>query len=110
KLVKNEDYSGPREAKNGGVEIKFYESQKTAYSDVQSGNLDIGGHEEWVTAAANSIAKTLDIKAEGQAYPSFAELLDDQEQDKMTGAFRSGWQADFPAQVNFLAPLYQSGA
>lgn len=239
KLVKNKDYSGPREAKNGGVEIKFYESPKTAYSDVQSGNLDIldqvdpsnfqtyegdfpethvnqaaaivqtmtiptyldhfkmdeegklrrqaismaldrgqitdkifqgtrtpakdftsptlegwddwgqnidgnevtefnaekakelwkkadeiskydgtftiaynndGGHEEWVTAAANSIAKTLDIKAEGKAYPSFAELLDDQEQDKMTGAFRSGWQADFPAQVNFLAPLYQSGA
>ena len=28
----------------------------------------------------------------------------------MTGAFRSGWQADYPSLYNFLAPLYQTGA
>jgi oligopeptide transport system substrate-binding protein len=28
----------------------------------------------------------------------------------MTGAFRSGWQADYPSLYNFLSPLYQTGA
>ena len=28
----------------------------------------------------------------------------------MTGAMRSGWQADYPSQVNFLSPLYKTGA
>lgn len=235
-LVTNEDYDGVRKPVNGGVSIKFYTSQDTAYSDTQSGNLDVldqvpsstfstyadefgdrsvnqpaaifqsftipqylehfgndeegklrrqaismsvdrdsiidaifdgtrtaakdftspvidgwsdklpgnevlsydpkkakelwakadaiskyddtfklaynadGDHEAWVTAATNSIADSLDIKAEPQAYATFAELLDDENNDKMTGAFRSGWQADYPSMVNFLAPLYQTGA
>lgn len=40
-LVKNEDYSGPREAKNGGVTFKFYTDPQPAYTDLQSDNLDI---------------------------------------------------------------------
>jgi oligopeptide transport system substrate-binding protein len=69
-----------------------------------------GGHQAWVDAAANSIADTLGIKAEGKSYPDFKGLLDEEENDAMTGAFRSGWQADYPSLYNFLAPLYQSGA
>ena len=67
-------------------------------------------HQNWVDAATNSISDTLGIKAEGQSYPTFAELLDDEDNDAMTGAFRSGWQADYPSLYNFLSPLYQTGA
>jgi len=239
KLVKNDDYQGPRTPKNGGVDITFYTSQESAYSDVQGGNLDVldqiapsnfatykddfpdtnvnqaaaifqsftipqyldhfktgkegtlrrqalsmaidrdqitdkifnktrtpakdftspvlegwdswgknlagndvlsynptkakelwaeadkiskysgtftiaynadGGHKEWVDAVSNQIAKNLGIKAQGKSYPAFKQLLDDESSHKMTGAFRSGWQADYPAMYNFLAPLYQTGA
>ena len=40
-LVKNADYSGPRESKNGGVTFKFYTDPGPAYTDLQSDNLDI---------------------------------------------------------------------
>ena len=40
-LVKNDDYNGPREVKNGGLTIKFYVSLDAAYSDILSGNLDV---------------------------------------------------------------------
>jgi len=69
-----------------------------------------GGHQNWVDAASNSIADTLGIKAAGEPKPTFAELLDQEDNDAMTGAFRSGWQADYPSLFNFLAPLYQTGA
>lgn len=69
-----------------------------------------GPHEEWVTAVTNSLKQNLGIEAEPKAYASFKQLLDDENNDKMTGAFRSGWQADYPAMYNFLAPLYQTGA
>ena len=60
-------------------------------------------------AVANSIANTLGIKAEGKSYPDFASLLADESAHKMTGAFRSGWQADYPSLYDFLAPLYGTG-
>ncbi|KNH16913.1 ABC transporter substrate-binding protein [Arthrobacter sp. ZBG10] len=40
-LVKNADYSGPRESKNGGVNFKFYTDPGPAYTDLQGDNLDI---------------------------------------------------------------------
>ena len=40
-LVKNPDYSGPREAKNGGVTFKFYTDPAPAYTDLQGDNLDV---------------------------------------------------------------------
>jgi oligopeptide transport system substrate-binding protein len=40
-LVKNEDYTGPREAQNGGVDMKLYASTEAAYADLQGGDLDI---------------------------------------------------------------------
>jgi oligopeptide transport system substrate-binding protein len=40
-LVKNADYSGPRESKNGGVTFKFYTDPGPAYTDLQSDNLDV---------------------------------------------------------------------
>lgn len=40
-LVKNADYKGPRESKNGGVTFKFYTDPGPAYTDLQANNLDI---------------------------------------------------------------------
>lgn len=40
-LVTNPDYSGGRKAVNGGLTIKFYQSQEAAYADLQGGQLDV---------------------------------------------------------------------
>ncbi|MEV4774218.1 ABC transporter substrate-binding protein [Microbacterium sp. LWO13-1.2] len=40
-LVKNDEYTGPREAQNGGVDMILYASTDAAYADLQGGNLDI---------------------------------------------------------------------
>jgi len=40
-LVKNEDYDGPREAQNGGVDLVAYATQEAAYADLLSDNLDV---------------------------------------------------------------------
>ncbi|MDT0179300.1 ABC transporter substrate-binding protein [Microbacterium sp. ARD31] len=235
-LVPNEDYDGPRKAKNGGLDIVFYATQDAAYQDLQAGNLDVldaipdsaletyesdlegravnqpaaifqsltipewldgfqtdeegklrraaishainrdqitevifkgtrtpakdftspvidgwsesvpgnevleydpelakelwdqanaiqpysgedftiaynadGGHQTWVDAVANSISGTLGITAVGQPFPDFASYLDARDNEKV-GAFRAGWQADYPGLYNFLGPLYATGA
>jgi oligopeptide transport system substrate-binding protein len=69
-----------------------------------------GGHQGWVDAVTNSIKNSLGIEAEGRAYPTFAEFRTDITEDTITSAFRTGWQADYPALANFIAPLYQTGA
>lgn len=69
-----------------------------------------GGHEAWVDAITNQLRNNLGIEAEGKPYPTFAELRTDVTNRTITGAFRTGWQGDVPAQSNFLGPLYQTGA
>lgn len=69
-----------------------------------------GGHQAWVDAVANSIKNTLGIDAEGNPYPDFASLRTDVTDRTIKGAFRTGWQADYPGKYNFLAPLYGTGA
>lgn len=41
KLVKNEDYVGPREVANGGIDFKVYASLDAAYTDLLANNLDV---------------------------------------------------------------------
>lgn len=69
-----------------------------------------GGHKEWVDATTNSIKNVLGIEASGNPFASFAELRTEVTNRTITGAFRSGWQADYPSIYNFLAPLYVTGA
>lgn len=69
-----------------------------------------GGHQAWVDAVANSIRNTLGINAVGNAYPDFKSLRDDVTNRTISGAFRTGWQADYPSLGNFLGPLYGTGA
>ncbi|WP_018023580.1 peptide ABC transporter substrate-binding protein [Corynebacterium ulceribovis] len=68
-----------------------------------------GGHQAWVDATVNSISNTLGIKAVGNPYPDFKSFRDDITQGKIDGAFRTGWQADYPSEGNFLEPLYATG-
>ncbi|WP_395242647.1 ABC transporter substrate-binding protein [Agromyces sp. MMS24-K17] len=69
-----------------------------------------GGHQGWVDAVSNQLKNNLGIDASGAPYPTFAEartLITDR---TIQTAFRSGWQADYPALFNFLGPLYGTGA
>ncbi|AJK68500.1 peptide ABC transporter substrate-binding protein [Corynebacterium marinum] len=69
-----------------------------------------GGHQAWVDAVTNSIRNTLGIEAVGSPYPDFKSLRDDVTGRTIQGAFRTGWQADYPSSGNFLGPLYGTGA
>ena len=69
-----------------------------------------GGHQGWVDALTNSIKNSLGIEAQGKAYPTFAELRTKVTDKTIKEAFRTGWQADYPALSNFLAPIYQTDA
>ncbi len=69
-----------------------------------------GGHQAWVDAVTNSIKNALGIDAAGQSYPTFKALRADVTKRVIKGAFRSGWQADYPSLFNFLGPLYGTGA
>lgn len=40
-LVRNQEYDGPRKAKNGGVTFKFYTDPRPAYTDLQANTLDV---------------------------------------------------------------------
>jgi len=69
-----------------------------------------GGHQAWVDAVTNSIKNTLGIDASGAPYATFKELRTAVTDRTITTAFRTGWQADYPALANFLEPMYQTNA
>ncbi|GAA1474282.1 ABC transporter substrate-binding protein [Corynebacterium felinum] len=69
-----------------------------------------GGHQAWVDAVTNQIKNTLGIDAVGNPYPDFKSLRKDVTERTISGAFRTGWQADYPSLANFLGPLYGTGA
>jgi len=69
-----------------------------------------GGHKAWVDATCNSIKNVLAIDCSGKSYPDFKSLRDPITKGTMKTAFRTGWQMDYPALENFLAPIYAKGA
>jgi oligopeptide transport system substrate-binding protein len=69
-----------------------------------------GGHQEWVDAVANSIKNTLGIDAQGAPQPTFAQIRTQITDRTINTAFRSGWQGDYPSMLNFLEPLFVTGA
>jgi len=69
-----------------------------------------GGHQAWVDAVSNGLKNTLGIDAEGASYPDFKSLRSDVTARTIKGAFRSGWQFDYPSLYNGLGPLYGTGA
>ncbi|KAB8180713.1 peptide ABC transporter substrate-binding protein [Microbispora catharanthi] len=73
-----------------------------------------GTHKEWIEATVNSINQAFGpdagVKFVHKDMPTFAELRDTITQHKIKGAFRTGWQMDYPHIENFLNPLYKTGA
>ena|SRR5450631_1807356 len=69
-----------------------------------------GSHKAWVDAVCNSIKNAIAIDCVGKSYPDFKSLRDPITKGTMKYQFRAGWQMDYPALENFLAPLYAKGA
>jgi oligopeptide transport system substrate-binding protein len=69
-----------------------------------------GGHQEWVDAVANSIKNVLGIDAAGAPQPTFAGFRTQITSRTIDTAFRAGWIGDYPSMIEFLAPLYATGA
>lgn len=68
------------------------------------------GHQDWVDAVANSIKNVLGIDAAGAPQPTFAGFRTQITNRSIATAFRAGWQGDYPSMVEFLAPLFATGA
>ena len=69
-----------------------------------------GGNKEWIDAVANNFKNNLGIKAEGQPFAKFAEILKLRTAKDLPGLTRAGWQADYPSLYNFLGPLLKTDA
>ena len=67
-----------------------------------------GGGKDIYDAICNSIHNTLGIKSQATPYPTFSEMRDDITDRKITTAFRSGWQPDYPSAYSYLYSLYDS--
>ncbi|AXI79273.1 peptide ABC transporter substrate-binding protein [Peterkaempfera bronchialis] len=67
-------------------------------------------HKSWVDAVCNSINAVLgDHQAcVGNPIGTFADFRSQVTQKRMTSAFRTGWQMDYPLIQDFLEPLYTS--
>ena len=68
------------------------------------------GHQEWVDAVANSIKNALGIDAIGAPQPTFAGFRTQITSRTITTAFRAAWQGDYPSMIEFLGPVFGTGA
>ncbi|MGX5163396.1 Oligopeptide-binding protein OppA precursor [Bifidobacterium dentium] len=69
-----------------------------------------GGHETIYTAVVNSINNTLGSEvAATNPYPTFNDYRT-AVSDRNQGAFRSGWQPDYPSAENYLVQNFSSSA
>lgn len=69
-----------------------------------------GGHQEWVDAMANNIKNVLGIEAVGVPQPTFAGFRTQINNNTIDTAFRAGWRGDYPSMLDFLGPLFTTGA
>ncbi|WP_055590880.1 peptide ABC transporter substrate-binding protein [Peterkaempfera griseoplana] len=67
-----------------------------------------GDHKSWVDAVCNSINTVLgnNHACVGNPIGTFADFRSQVTDKKMTSAFRTGWQMDYPLIQDFLEPLY----
>jgi ABC-type oligopeptide transport system substrate-binding subunit len=75
-------------------------------------NVDTGSHRQWMDAVCNSINNALgkDNACSVNPVPTFGEFRKDIADKKLTSAFRTGWQMDYPLIQNFIQPLYFTDA
>ena len=70
-----------------------------------------GGHEVIYTAVVNSINNVLGAGvAATNPYPTFNDFRTAVSDRKVNGAFRSGWQPDYPSAENYLVQNFTSAA
>jgi oligopeptide transport system substrate-binding protein len=71
-----------------------------------------GPHKEWVDAVCNSINNAMgNTKAcVGRPVGTFADFRNQVTSKRLTSAFRTGWQMDYPLIQDFLQPVYVTGA
>ncbi|MGA8988369.1 peptide ABC transporter substrate-binding protein [Aeromicrobium sp.] len=73
-------------------------------------NSDGAGNKEFSEAMTNQIKNVLGISAEPKVYPTFDELRKQVTDRTIKTPFRTGWQADYPSMLNYLGPIYATGA
>ena len=73
-------------------------------------NNDGAGNREFVEAMTNQIKNVLGIDSSPKVYPTFDELRKEVTDRTIQTAFRTGWQADYPSMLNYLGPIYATGA
>ena len=69
-----------------------------------------GPNKAWVEAVVNQIKNNLGIDAVGRPYPTFDEFRTLIVDRRITSAFSTGWQPDYPSIFNYLQPIFQTGA
>lgn len=70
-----------------------------------------GGHETIYTAVVNSINNVLGSEvAATNPFPTFSEFRTAVSNRQVEGAFRSGWQPDYPSAENYLVQRFASAA
>lgn len=69
-----------------------------------------GGAQPIFDAIVNQVKNNLGIKAATSPMPTFQEFRNAVSDRKIEGAFRTGWQPDYPSAENYLYQLYDSAA
>ena len=73
-------------------------------------NNDGAGNKEFSEAMTNQLKNNLGIDAAPKVYATFDELRTDITDRSIKTPFRTGWQADYPSMLNYLGPIYATGA
>ncbi len=73
-------------------------------------NIDGPGNKEFSEAVANQLKNTFGIDASAKPYPTFDEYREVITKRTIKTAFRTAWQADYPSMLNYLGPIYGTGA
>lgn len=67
------------------------------------------GHEDWTEAVANQWRQNLGIEDVTFESMEFAQYLDLQDAEEVTGPFRLGWTISYPNAQYALEPIYTTG-
>ncbi len=68
------------------------------------------GHEEWVEAVANQLQNNLGLDSVQFESMEFAQYLDLQDEEGITGPYRLGWVLSYPSPQYAMEPIYTTGA
>lgn len=68
------------------------------------------GHEDWMEAVANQLQQNLPIDSISFESLEFAQYLDLQENEEITGPYRLGWVLSYPSPQYAMEPIYTTTA